>query len=139
MKREMSRFAHHISLHTSHLCNGLIKSKKDSSINAGEPAGFNERLDGLLNLAQILSEQLNLNEILRLIAQKAIALFDAETALIMLLNPRTQNTVKTIFRDGRELGEERFRLVQINVCGWVLNNKRPFVSKDLYFLILIKG
>ncbi len=90
-----------------------------------------KNLEELIDLAEILSEQNNFQEILRLVAQKAISIFHAETALILLLNPKTQQTVKTIYKGGREILKDRYRLVSANVYGWVLDNRYPFLSRDI--------
>ncbi len=54
--------------------------------------------DPLIDLATILSQQNGFQEILRVVAQKAVSLLQAETALLLMLNPRTQETVKTVRR-----------------------------------------
>ncbi len=91
----------------------------------------NLKLQGLADLAVILSEQNNFEELLRIVCQKAIDLFGAESAFLMLANPLTGKTVKTIFKGGRELKEDHYRPVHTNIGGWVFHYQQPFLSKDL--------
>jgi GAF domain-containing protein len=56
-------------------------------------------LESLIELASILAQQSDFQEILRLVTHKAATLLQAETALIMMINPQTQQTVKTIYTD----------------------------------------
>ena len=58
-----------------------------------------QKTDSLLELAVTLCQQTDFQEILRLISAKASMLFDASIASIMMINPRTNETIKTpIFR-----------------------------------------
>ena len=58
-----------------------------------------QKSDALFELAQTLCHQNNFEEILRLITQKAANLLDAEIASIMMINPRTHQTLKTVFSE----------------------------------------
>lgn len=90
-----------------------------------------EQLEHLLDLAAILSQQTDFQEILRVTAQKAASLLHAETATIMMINPQTRNTVRTVMREGRENDPQQFHVVQTHVSGWVIKHQRPFASADL--------
>ncbi len=90
-----------------------------------------EKLEHLLDLAAILSQQTDFQEILRVTAQKAASLLNAETATIMMINPQTRNTVRTIMREGREDEPRQFHVVQTHVSGWIIKHQRPFASADL--------
>ncbi len=90
-----------------------------------------ERLEQLIEFAESLSQQNNFHEILLLVSRRAAQLLNAETALIMMLNPRTQETVKTIIKNGEEVSHPRYRSVQNQVTGWILKNKEPFLAPDI--------
>lgn len=90
-----------------------------------------EQLEHLLELAAILSQQTDFQEILRVTAQKAASLLNAETATIMMINPQTRNTVRTVMREGREDEVQQFHVVQTHVSGWIIKHQRPFASADL--------
>ena len=88
-------------------------------------------LEQLIDLTGVLSEQNDFEEILRLVAARAAALLEAETALIIMINPRTRRTVKTIFREGRIDGRPRYHAVHEQLAGWVIEKKRALLSVDL--------
>lgn len=89
------------------------------------------KFESLLELAVILSQQTDFQEILRVTAQKAAGLLNAETATIMMINPQTRNTVRTIMQEGREDDPQQFHVVQTHVSGWVIKRQQPFASADL--------
>lgn len=89
------------------------------------------KYESLLELAVILSQQTDFQEILRVTAQKAASLLNAETATIMMINPQTRNTVRTVMREGREDDPQQFHAVQTHVSGWIIKHQRPFASADL--------
>jgi len=90
-----------------------------------------EKLEHLLDLAAILSQQTDFQEILRVVAQKAASLLNAERATIMMINPLTRQTVKTVMREGGEANERDYHAAQTQVSGWVIKNQKPFASADL--------
>jgi transcriptional regulator with GAF, ATPase, and Fis domain len=90
-----------------------------------------QKLENLLELAIILGQQNDFQEALRVIVQHATALFDADIASILVLNPATQHTIKTIMKEGESLEQKRLRHAQSAIAGWVLKNKQPFLSADL--------
>jgi transcriptional regulator with GAF, ATPase, and Fis domain len=90
-----------------------------------------QKLENLFDLAEVLCEQNDYDEILRLVAQKTTALFNAESASIMMINPLTRQTIKTIQREGSGEAPGKSPGVQTHVSGWVINNKQPFASEDL--------
>lgn len=84
----------------------------------------------ILELGKILSLQKELEEIIRIIGEKTGALLQAELVLLLLLNPRTQQTVKTLFKAG-EAVSPRYHNVQNQISGWILANEQSFLSVDL--------
>lgn len=110
------------------------KSKTDTkNKDSVDPIQKNDyqKLAAFAELAEVLSEQNNFEEILRIIAQKATVLFSAKTALIVFINPKSQDTIKTIFSGGQESGRDKYKLVRINIWGWILNKKQPFMSANI--------
>ncbi|MGH7453305.1 MAG: GAF domain-containing protein, partial [bacterium] len=92
---------------------------------------MNDQYESLFELAAILSRQNDFEEILRLVSLQASARFDAEVASIMMINPGTQHTIKTIMKEGKALDRQRYRLAEMNIVGWVTKNKQPFLSANL--------
>ena len=85
----------------------------------------------LFELAKILGQQNDFQEIVRLISSTATALFNAEIASIMMINPSTQETIKTIFKGGKEIAAAPYQYVQNVVVGWAMKHQRAFLSADL--------
>jgi len=85
----------------------------------------------LVELATILSQQNEFHEILRVVSQKTSCLLRAEMALILMLNPRTHETIKTIHKEGIEVTQRQYRSVQNQISGWIMINKKPLVSPDI--------
>ena len=88
------------------------------------------RLESLLELAQILGQQGDFSEVLRLVVEKAASLTHAEAALIMMINPRTRNTVKTFYAE-KNTDDEHTHFVHTNISGWVIVNNSSLLSPDI--------
>jgi len=54
-----------------------------------------KRMESLTDLAEILCEQNDFDEVLRLVALKATSFFKAQSTSLMMINPRTRQTIKT--------------------------------------------
>ncbi len=89
------------------------------------------QLEQLVELAEVLSQQSNFNEVLRVVTQRTSELLDAEIGLIMMLNPRTQQTVKTIVRKGQDISHPRYHSAQNQVTGWIMKNREPLLTADI--------
>ncbi len=95
------------------------------------PSESYSKLEQLIELSELLSEQNAFEEILRVVAQKAAALLHAQTALIMMVNPQTRQTVKTVVREGRLDQDRKYQSVQKQISGWLMRYKQPLLSQDL--------
>jgi transcriptional regulator with GAF, ATPase, and Fis domain len=89
------------------------------------------RLDSLIELANILAQQSDFQEILRLVTHKAANLLQAETALIMMINPQTNQTVKTIFTDQTTAQPNPYHFANTNISGWVIKNNQSLLSNNI--------
>lgn len=85
----------------------------------------------LIELASILEKQNDFQEVLRLITQKAANLLEVETALIMMINPSTRVTVKTIYREDKKVDTNQYKFIHTYFCGWVIDNGNGFISEDV--------
>jgi transcriptional regulator with GAF, ATPase, and Fis domain len=90
-----------------------------------------EKLYAIIDLASLLANQNDFQEALRLITQKATDIVDADLALVMMLNPLTHQTVKTVFRGSKEISERKYHFLHTNISGWVIDNNRPFITDDI--------
>ena len=59
------------------------------------------KLEALIELAHILKQESDFKQMLQIITEKARLLFAADFALLMMINPQTHNTLRTVF-SGRE-------------------------------------
>jgi transcriptional regulator with GAF, ATPase, and Fis domain len=91
----------------------------------------NLKLESIIELIQTLNQQSSYEETLRLITVKAIQLLDAQYAQVMMINPQTENTIKTIYREQKVDFYQEHHLLNLNVAGWVHKNNQSFISADI--------
>ena len=82
--------------------------------------------------AKILRQQTNFQDVLRLIAHKSAQLLKADLALILMLNPDTRETVKTLFKDGKSIEQREYRDIHIHIGGWIISNGKRILSYDIH-------
>ncbi len=87
-------------------------------------------LESLIDLAHILGQQNDYEEVLRLVAQKASDLVRSDSAFVMLINPKTRDTVKTVYAE-RNADDEQNHFVHANISGWVILNHSSFFSQEI--------
>ncbi len=116
---------------------GLFSRKKPTEPGSGkvipkpDECRSPHEAESVMDLAVLLSQQDDFQEILRLIATKGLALFNADRFSVQMLNPSTQDTIKTLIRSGTIPDERSARLLGINVGGWVMKHRKSFLSEDL--------
>lgn len=91
----------------------------------------NQFYENIIQLASLLGKQNEYDEILRIINAHALSIFNADISSIIMINPRTDNTVKTLIRGGKEIEKHEHHFVQTNVVGWVNKIKKSFITNDL--------
>jgi Nif-specific regulatory protein len=82
-------------------------------------------------LAKILGQQTDFEEILRLVVQKAAQFLKADLALILMVNPDTRQTVKTIMKDGKSIDHKEYRNIHLHVGGWIISKQKSFFSQHI--------
>ncbi len=87
--------------------------------------------DILIEFAFLLNRQTDLKEMLRLVSNRASSLLNAEHSLILMLNPRTRRTVKTMFKGGMELDNPRYQSLERQVSGWMMKKKQSFLTANI--------
>ena len=90
-----------------------------------------QKLDSIIELASVLDRQTDFQEILRLVTQKAFAIMNARNVLVMMVNPMTRETIKTLYRQGRDPVDHHYQLLHTYLTGWVIENNRGFITKDI--------
>jgi transcriptional regulator with GAF, ATPase, and Fis domain len=89
------------------------------------------KLESLIELASLLGEQTEFQEVLRLVTQKAADIVHAEMALIMLINPQTRHTIKTVYKEGQSAEDKKYHFIHTNISGWVIDNNASFLTSNL--------
>lgn len=92
----------------------------------------NTNKEDLFELAKILSHQTDFQEILRLVALKSSQLLRADQALILMVNPDTRETIKTVIKNGKSTEQDNHREIHTNIGGWIIHYKKSFLSKDIH-------
>ena len=92
---------------------------------------YSDKQELIFELASLLSHQSDFSEILRVVSTKTAAIFNAEVASIVMINPRTQETLKTVIEKKKGINKEKYQLTQSIIIGWVMKNKSPFLSNNL--------
>lgn len=87
--------------------------------------------DLYIELAKVLGQQTDFQEVLRLVAQKSSQFLNDDLSLILMLNPDTRETIKTVMREGRHLESEEYRNIHIHVGGWIVSKGKSFLSKEI--------
>lgn len=90
-----------------------------------------EKMTAMLEFAKLLGQQADFEEIMRLVIHRASSLVDADLGSIVMINPQTEHTIKTIMRDNSRMDEARYHIVQSSIVGWVHKNKMTFVSNNI--------
>lgn len=88
-------------------------------------------VDTLFDLASALERQVDFDEVLRLITKQATSLLDAQTVLIMMMNPSTRETVKTIYKEEKEKSDGRYHAIQSYFSGWIIEKQSGFVASQI--------
>jgi Nif-specific regulatory protein len=102
---------------------------KDKSMDTSNKT-YTSKLESLIDLALLLAQQNDYEEVLRLVTEKASNLVKSDASLIMMINPKTRNTIKTIY-DERNVGDVQDNVVHINLSGWVILNNISLLSPDI--------
>ena len=89
------------------------------------------KFENLLELAQVMNQQIDFEEILNVLTKRSADMLKAEVVLILMVNPRTHKTVKTIFNEGQKNSGRKYRLAQNLISGWVMDNEKSLLINDI--------
>ncbi len=89
------------------------------------------RLEALLDLSHILTQESDFKHMLQIITGKARTLFSADFALLMMINPQTHNTLKTVFAGREESTADQQHAINSSISGWVIKYRRTLLSRDI--------
>ncbi len=92
---------------------------------------YTSKLEAIVELAHILKQESDFNQILQIVTEKACELFSADIALLMMTNPQTHNTIKTVFSEKNDSYVRDSHAIDSSISGWVLKYKNVFLSPDI--------
>ncbi len=85
----------------------------------------------LIDLISLLNNITDYEETLRVSLEKISKFTDADIVSILMLNPQTQDTIKTIVHEEKYPVTGKYHLINSTISGWVIKNKLPLISYDL--------
>jgi transcriptional regulator with GAF, ATPase, and Fis domain len=89
------------------------------------------KLNRIIELAELLNHETSFEEMLRLISIKTLEMFECDFVTISILNPETENTVKTVLKDNQKYDSSLIHLINTNINGWMLVHQNNFLSINL--------
>ena len=89
------------------------------------------RYEPLVELASLLGQQSDYDEVLEVITQKAVELLRADSGVVMMINPQTRQTIKTVFKNANHADDRQQHRIQTYVSGWIIKHVQPFASQNL--------
>lgn len=90
-----------------------------------------QQQEALLDMAFLLGQQRNFPEMLRIVTGKMLGLFRADVAALLMINPLTHETVKTIIRESAGGDHSADGALQERIADWVGKHQQPFLSPDI--------
>jgi transcriptional regulator with GAF, ATPase, and Fis domain len=84
--------------------------------------------EDFFEFAKILGQQTEFEEVLKIVAHKSAQILQSDLALILMLNPDTRETIKTIIKDGKSIDQKEYHPIRIHVGGWIVDEGKPFIS-----------
>lgn len=85
----------------------------------------------VLDLATILGNQAEYETMLKLVTETTTELLDADIVSVVMINPRTQHTLKTVIKSQKEENEKSYQLLRANVIGWCMVRNQVFFSENI--------
>jgi Nif-specific regulatory protein len=85
----------------------------------------------LFELAEVLGKQSDFTEILRVISAKTSTFFNADISSILMVNPHSDETYKTVIKKESKIDKEKYSIVQSIIIGWVILNKKAILIPDI--------
>jgi len=85
----------------------------------------------ILEAATILGRQTDFDEMARIVVQKASILLQADFADVLMINPKTRHTVKTITARSKDAEKAIEQKIKLHVSGWIIKNRSPFFTANI--------
>ncbi|NLP10595.1 sigma-54-dependent Fis family transcriptional regulator [bacterium] len=98
---------------------------------AGPRAGDLPSYAELIDLVAVLNAQGDIEEIVRIITEQAAFLLGAENAILLLVNPRTRETLRTVNRQSPKAHDAQLHEIQLHTSGYIMHSGNSLLSHDL--------
>lgn len=98
---------------------------------AEQRAGALPSYSELIDLAAVLNAQSDIAEIVRIVTEQASLLLQAENAVLLLVNPRTRETLRTVNRLSPKSHDAFLHEIQLHTSGCIMHSGNNLLSRDL--------
>ena len=85
----------------------------------------------LIELIALLNTITDFDETLRITLRKISEFVDTEAVSVLMLNPQTQDTIKTLLNEEKFNITGKYHYLNSAIAGWVIKNNNSFMSNDL--------
>lgn len=85
----------------------------------------------LIDLATSLSETNDFDRVTESVSNTVLKLLDAESTAVMMVNPKTRQTLKTVINKGNELDDQPSQATRMLVSGWMICEGKSFLSPNI--------
>ncbi len=90
-----------------------------------------DKITSLFELAATLSKQIDFSEIVKIITNKSSELLGADSAAIQMVNPSTQDTIVTIYRQENQPASDLPSGIQNQLSGWIFYHNKTLLSPEI--------
>ncbi len=87
--------------------------------------------DNLFEWVKLLGQQTDLQTVLELVVKQSNRLFHADSVVILMVNPDTRETIKTINKADKTCQNVEYHRINIHVGGWIIKYCKTFYSKNI--------
>jgi GAF domain-containing protein len=92
---------------------------------------YTSKLEALIDVANNLKQESDFTQILKVVTQRSCDLFAADFALLMMINPQTHHTLRTVFSGRDESTTDEIHAINSSISGWVIKYKSILLSRDI--------
>jgi len=100
------------------------------SKSMGIDPAYAVKLEALIELAHILKHEGDFKQILRITTEKAKQLFAADSAMLMMINPQTHKTLRTVFSGEEAAADPVLHAINSSISGWVIKYNSILLSQN---------
>jgi transcriptional regulator with GAF, ATPase, and Fis domain len=91
----------------------------------------NEVYVELVTLASMLNRETDIHNLVQQATDQIARMMQAEHVILLLLNPRTRGTIRTINRAGSNPADRELHQIQQQISGWVMKYQKGLFSEQL--------